>query len=137
MLGFNDQRRKRSQKKNKINFFNKFPIEKNRKKTINWGEWSIKSNNNSNKYYTAFIHCIIKFTFFSSFTGTWRGRPARLPGALHCEWDGEPLRPLRSRLLLQSSQSGSHLLQPAERRQSAHCSRNGSLPHRLRSQFNG
>lgn len=78
----------------------------------------------------------IHFPCFSSFSGTWRGRTTKLPGSFHCQWDGEPLRPLWSQLVLQSTQSGAELLQPAERRKPAHSSCNWSLPHRLRSQFN-
>lgn len=78
----------------------------------------------------------ILFPCFSSFPGTWRGRTTKLPGSFHCQWDGEPLRPLWSQLVLQSTQSGRELLQPAEWRKPAHSSCNGSLPHRLRSQFN-
>lgn len=78
----------------------------------------------------------IGFPCFPSFPGTRRGRTTKLPGSLHCQWDGEPLWPLWSQLVLQSTQSGSELLQPAERRKPAHSSCNGSLPHRLRSQFN-
>lgn len=77
-----------------------------------------------------------KLFLFSSFAGTRRGRATRLPGALHCQWDGEPVRPVWSQLVLQSTQSGPQLLQPAERRKPAHRSCHGSLPHRLRSQLN-
>lgn len=78
----------------------------------------------------------INICHFSSFTGTRRGRATRLPGTIHCQWDGEPLWPICCQLLLQSAQSGSQLLQPAQWRKSAHCSCDGSLPHRHRSQFN-
>lgn len=91
-------------------------------KTLLYINWSLMTIN-------------INICHFFSFTGTWRGRPTRLPGTIHCQWDGERLWPICSQLLCQSTQSCSQLLLSAEWRKPAHCSCNWSLPHRHRSQF--